>query len=81
MPLCINQAYQKEFLPGQGYPFHPHLTIARVNNPRQFEHYEREVDKLLSEIDFTFKVDRVWLLGAYEKERQIPFYEWTMNHG
>lgn len=60
-----------------GKPFHPHITLARMANPQAFRVHRKKVLRLLEDVRFSFRVDRLRLYAQVEGKRQTPLEEFV----
>lgn len=59
----------------QDRPFTPHVTLARVRHPQSFAVWKKGIMKIVSDADFSIKVDRIRLYAEVAGKKQTPLHE------
>jgi len=63
-----------------GQPFHPHITIARIDHPERFSVVKKKVMRALEKQDLTVVFDRLGLFGEIDGRKQTPIKEFVFEH-
>ena len=60
-------------------PFHPHITLARIDHPQRFIREKKKMVKSLGSISFEMQVDRLSLYGNVEGKSQTPMQDFRLG--
>lgn len=58
-----------------GKPFHPHVTLARIDHPQRFEVEKKKILKALGDVGIVMTVDRARLYAQIDGRKQTPIEE------
>ncbi len=66
--------------PNRYEEFRPHITVARIKHPQQFQIHRKEIMKTLTGADFPFDVTMLRLYGYVEGRKQTPLCDFPLDH-
>ena len=62
-----------------GKPFHPHITLARIDHPQRFGVEKKKIMKALGNIDIVITVDMLRLYAEIDGKKQTPLEEFPFG--
>ncbi len=60
-------------------PFTPHITLAWIKHPGKFAVHKKKILKVIGEVEFEMRVDRVRLYAEVGGVKQVPIQDFNFN--